>query len=130
MARIARWVPMAALAILLAAPTGADAQQAFTPDQLSELPSIKSVTQAQRAISRSYPRALMDAGIEGRVQLRFVVGADGKVDPSSIEVVAASQKAFGEAAAEAIAKIEFKPGKKDGSPVAAVVVMPISYNVS
>jgi len=129
MARIAKGLFIVAMACVMLAPSQASAQ-AYTPDQLSEMPSLKSASQAQRAIQRAYPRSLQDNGITGKVQVRFVVQADGSVDPSSVEVVAASVKALGEAAASAISKIEFVPGKKDGSPVASVVVMPIAFGVS
>ena len=130
MARIARWLPLAGLVAMTFVPIQVSAQQVYGPEELSEMPSVKSVSQAQRAIARSYPRNLQNAGIEGRVQLRFVVGSDGAVEASTIEVVAASQSAFGEAAAAAIAQIEFKPGKKDGSAVRSVVVMPITFKAS
>ena len=129
MARIAKGLFIVALALVVLAPSQA-AAQAFSPDQLTEMPSLKSASQAQRAIERAYPRSLQDNGITGKVQVRFVVQADGSVDPSSVEVVAASVKALGEAAADAVAKIEFNPGKKDGAAVAAVVVMPIAFGVS
>ena len=126
MARIARWGGVAALAIALMMPTSA-AAQVFEPGELSELPKIKSPNQAQSAIIRTYPKALQDNGVGGKVQLRFVVKADGTVDAESVEIVAASVKALGSAAKRAIAAIKFVPGKKDGSAVDSKVVMPITY---
>jgi protein TonB len=120
---------MAAVALMLVAPRAASAQ-AFSPDQLSEMPKIKSASQAKSVIERAYPRQMQEAGVGGKVQIRFVVNPDGSVDATSVEVVAASMKALGEAAAEAVRKIEFVPGKKDGSAVASVVVMPISFGKS
>jgi TonB family protein len=130
MARIARWVPVLGIFALLLMPGSASAQDFYMPDQLTEQPGIKSASQAQKAILRSYPRALRDASIGGKVQLRFIVGEDGKVDPASVEVMAASVKALGEAASKAVQRIKFVPGKKDGSSVRSMVVMPIVYGVS
>ena len=129
MARIARWAALLGL-IAFVSPTAASAQDYFTPDQLSEQPGIKSGQQAQKAILRSYPRSLLDAGIGGSVQVRFVVGDDGKVDPATVEVVAATVNALGDAAIKAVQAIEFIPGRKDGSAVRTLVVMPIVYGVS
>jgi periplasmic protein TonB len=126
MARIARWGAVCVLALALIVPKET-AAQVLSPSQLTEAPQLKSASQARTAIERSYPPGLRDNGVVGKVQLRFTVNADGSVDPASIEVVAASVKALGEAAAKAVAKIEFVPGKKDGTPVASQVVMPISY---
>lgn len=128
MARIARW-GLAAVLVALLVP-GAASAQAFSPEQLSEMPQVKSASQAAQAIQRAYPRSLQDSGIGGKVQVRFVVKADGSVDPGTVEVVAATVKALGDAAAQAVEKIQFVPGKKDGAAVAAVVVMPITFGVS
>ena len=129
MARIARWGAIAVLAMALNLPT-ALAAQVLSPSELSQAPQVASVTQARSAIERSYPPGLRDNGVVGKVQLRFVVQADGSVDPASIEVVAASVKALGKAAAKAVASIKFVPGKKDGAPVASQVVMPIAYGAT
>lgn len=127
MARIARW---GFAALIMALIPGSASAQAFSPDQLSEMPQVKSASQAAQAIQRAYPRSLQENGVGGKVQIRFVVKADGSVDPATVEIVAATVKALGDAAAEAVGKIQFVPGKKDGSAVAAVVVMPITFGSS
>ncbi len=128
MARIAKWMPMLALLGLFLSPAdGAAQQDYYTLAEVTEQPGLKSGQQAQQVILRAYPRALQDAGIGGRVQLRFIVDATGKVEANTIEVVATTVQLLGDAAAEAMASIEFKPGKKDGSPVRTLVVMPIAF---
>ena len=126
-----RWLPVLGLALLalIVVPTAGSAQ-VFTPDQLSEMPQIDSPRDALRAIQESYPNRLRDRGIEGRVQVSFVVTADGSVDPASVEVVQTENQELGTAAISAIRQIKFKPGKKDGSAVASRVVIPIAYTVS
>lgn len=130
MARFSACLSTVVLALLLAAPMQAAAQDIYEPHELSAPPSIKNARQAQQAILRAYPRALRDNSIGGQVHVRFVVTAEGSVDPASVEVVAASVGALGDAAAKAVAKIRFNPGQKDGSPVAAIVVMPITFGTS
>lgn len=126
MARIARWAFVALVLAAAIVPASVSAQ-AYTPDQLSEMPKVKSPSQAKQVIARAYPRAMQDNGIGGKVQVRFVVKADGSVDGSSVEVIAATVKALGEAAATAVKDIQFLPGKRMGTAVDAVVVMPIAF---
>ncbi len=118
-----------ALAALVAAPE-AGVAQVYTPDQLSEMPQIDSPRDAMQAIQESYPRRLRDRGIEGRVQVSFVVNSDGRVDPESVEVVQSENSELKDAAMQAVRQIRFRPGRKDGSAVAARVVIPIAYTVS
>jgi len=129
MSRIAGFFAALVVALMLVVPQGVSAQ-AFSPDQLSEMPKVKSASQAKSVIERAYPRQMQEAGVGGKVQVRFVVKADGSVDASSVEVVAATMKVLGEAAADAVCKIEFLPGKKDGAAVDAIVMMPISFGQS
>ncbi len=67
------------LGILSLTPLEALAQDSeiHSLDQFSELPRPADVRQAGKAINKAYPRTLQHRGIGGRVQLRFVVGADG-----------------------------------------------------
>ena len=126
-----RWLPVFGLALLaLFVVPSAGSAQVFTPDQLSEMPQIDAPRAALQAIQQSYPSRLRDRGIEGRVQVSFVVTADGSVDPASVEVVQTENQELGAAAITAVRQIKFKPGKKDGSAVASRVVIPIAYTVS
>jgi TonB family protein len=127
---------LAAGMLALVCATAVAPTQVFAQDQihslaeLSELPKLADSRQAARSISDAYPRRLQRNNVAGRVQLKFVVNADGKVDASSIEVMAAAVEALGEAAREAAIDFEFVPGKIDGNPVRTAVVFPISFGVS
>ncbi len=128
MSRMTRIWPGLFMGVLLLVPAGVIAQQevVYTPEELSEMPTIKSGSQAQRAIQRAF-QSFHDAGKSGRIQLRFVVSAEGVVDRETVAVVAATDESAGEAAINAICNVEFKPGKKDGEAVATMVLMPISF---
>ena len=127
MAKIARWMSAMMVAGLVYIPADVSAQQIFNTRELTEIPAIKSAEQAKRVIVRTYPGNLQSRGIGGTVQLRFVIDADGKVVEDSVDIIAAWSKLLGDAAAEAVTDIEFIPGKKDGSAVSSVVMMPIRY---
>ena len=81
MARIAKkWMPLLGVFVGLLLPAdGAGQDQVYALAEVSEQPGLKNGRQAQRTILKSYPRTLQDAGIGGKVQLRFIVDANGKV---------------------------------------------------
>ena len=113
---------------LVAAPRLAAAQDAvFGGEDLTSPPKLVSAAAAARLVARSFPEEMRRAGTGGTVQLQFVIGKDGKVEPSSIEVVQAPAPALGDAAKTVAEKMQFVPGKKDGSAVRARVQLPIVY---
>lgn len=119
---------VALTAALLALPSAASAQdKVYGVDELTTKPKVASMTKTALLVSKSYPDKLKSAGVDGTVQVQFVVGPDGKVEPGSVEVIAASVPAFGDAAKEVAAKLEFQPGKVNDAPVRARVMLPIVY---
>lgn len=95
--------------------------------ELEQIPKFSSPSSAARLIQGSYPVAMKRAGINGTVQLEFVVLPTGKVEPGSVQVVAASSPALGEAAKGMAEKIEFTPGTIKGEAVRARVILPLVY---
>jgi protein TonB len=126
--RLARLVAPIAIALVALAPRHAAAQaDIYGPSELSSPPKLVSAAATARLIARSYPEDLRKQNTGGNVQLEFVIGKDGKVEPSSISVVEASVPALGSAAKAVVEKMEFVPGKKDGQPVRSRVQLPIQY---
>ena len=118
---------VAAIAASLVAPRLVLAQDVFNADQISSPPKLVSPAATARLVARSFPEDLRKANTGGTVQLQFVIGANGKVEPSTIEVVDATVPALGAAAKSVAEKMEFVPGKKDGSAVRTRVMLPITY---
>jgi protein TonB len=113
----------------LFAPEVVSAQDAiYQASELTQQPKIKDARQARNAILRSYSQHLQEAGLEGRVQVAFVVNADGTVDGSSVTVIDSPAEALSKAAEVAVKKLEFQPGQKDGQAVRCQVRMPIQYS--
>ena len=113
---------------LCAAPRLVAAQEAvYGGEDLTSPPTLVSAAAAPRLVARSFPEEMRKAGTGGTVQLQFVIGKDGKVEPSSIEVVQAPAAALGDAAKTVAEKMQFVPGKKDGTAVRARVQLPIVY---
>lgn len=119
---------VALAAVLLALPSASFAQdKVYGVEELTTKPKVANTTRTALLVSKSYPDKLKSAGVDGTVEVQFVVGPDGKVEPGSIEVLAASVPAFGDAAREVAAKLEFQPGKVNDAPVRARVMLPIIY---
>ena len=81
------------------------------------------------SMNLKYPQEAMNAGKEGRVVIRFVVSADGKVkDP---QVVRSVDKQLDDEALRVISSLpDFIPGKIDGKPVSVWYTMPVSFRLS
>ncbi|MEZ4389030.1 MAG: energy transducer TonB [Candidatus Krumholzibacteriia bacterium] len=84
-----------------------------------------------RAIARRepvYPYRARQRRIEGRVRVRFLVGADGRT--SEITVLEAEPAGvFDQAVLDAVASWRFEPGVLAGRPVAAWMVTPIVFDL-
>ncbi len=91
------------------------------------LPSLLNGDEVQLALRRLYPPALRDAGIGGSTQIRFVVDREGRVDPSSIVVVATSDGAFAQASATVVAMMRFRPAQVKGRAVPVLAQIPITW---
>lgn len=128
---VRRLLVPAALAALASVSVSSVAQaqddKVYAIAEVQSPPKLASAAVAARLIQESYPADLKSRGVGGMVELQFVVDAKGKVDPSSVEVVDATQTALGEAAKKVVARLDFSPGKVNGAGVKTKVVLPIIY---
>jgi protein TonB len=118
------------LGLLLAWASAASAQADGTVVSMADLttpPALASAQQAATLIQQSYPDRLQRRGIGGEVVLEFVIGADGKVEESTVEVVSASISGLADAAKSVIGRVRFTPGKVNGQPVRTQIQFPIEY---
>lgn len=77
----------------------------------------------------SYPFRAKRRGVEGTVEVRFLVDKKGRVSQVSL-IQAEPEGVFEESALKAVRKWRFEPGKKDGQPVATWVQVPIRFELS
>lgn len=119
-----------ALLMLAGAPDAAAQEALYSPAELSTLPKIAAPGKVKSLIERTYPPEMKNRGIGGRVQVQFVVGVDGKVEPTSIKVMATTAPALADAAIEVAKLLEFNPGQKDGKAVRSQVLLPIVYSTN
>lgn len=89
-----------------------------------ELPQPLTIV---RQATPRYPLIWRNAGIGGKVQLIFIVDEKGR--PEEVQVVEASDAAFGEAAVEAVKQWRYKPVKVADKPVRVAVVQVLTFNL-
>ncbi len=101
-----------------------DASEVFTV--VDEMPEMIGGMEALYGEIK-YPRAAVQAGIEGRVFIQFVVDKDGNVRDE--KVLRDIGGGCGEAALEAVRGVKFSPGKKNGVAVNVQYSMPVTFKL-
>lgn len=101
--------------------------------QLSEAPRFPGGVEALISfLSKeiNYPKEAIDAEVQGRVYLSFVVERDGSV--SKIRVVRSSGNKALDREALRVARLlqKFEPGKINGTSVRARYILPVSFRMS
>jgi periplasmic protein TonB len=115
---------LTALALVALTTIGSlSAQQVFTSQDDVMLPV------PVRSVKPGYTPAAMDAHIEGTVRLDVVVLADGKVGDVRVTQSLDTEYGLDTQAIEATKQWLFKPGTKDGKPVAVRVAMEMTFTL-
>jgi protein TonB len=105
----------------------------FSFDVMEELEMIFELSEIERiprAISQTqpiHPHVLRRAGIEGQVDLQFIVTSTGRV--RSVSVLRGKEKEFVRAAIVAVRQWMFEPGMKDGKAVNVRMRVPIVFTL-
>jgi protein TonB len=76
-----------------------------------------------------YPESLKSVGVQGTVVMRFIVGADGKVEPGSIEAVSSPHKLFSDAVRTALLNMRFRAAEAGGQKVRQLVEQPFIFQI-
>jgi len=119
------YVPPVDIQVAAPTPVNAIAAVSNTPQPVAP-PSPAPVASAPPAVTAAvisasscekpeYPSASKRLEEEGTVQLKFLVGVDGKVLESAVEKSSGFRR-LDEAARAGLAKCQFKPGTVDGKP--------------
>jgi protein TonB len=98
------------------------AQKTFTYSEFDKAPVLIE------SVEPTYPELAKQAGIEGSVLLRLLIGENGKVISASIiqsDVTPAMEKA----AIAAARQFRFKPAQKRGRPVRAYMAFPVAFKI-
>ncbi len=73
----------------------------------------------------AYTDKARDAGVAGEVRLSCVIGEDGV--PTAITVRKSLEASLDKSAMDTVSQWRFKPGMKDGKPVAVQVLIDVSF---
>lgn len=76
-----------------------------------------------------YPESLRQAGVDGRVVIRFVVDTMGRIDLSSVQVLQSTHDLFTRAVRDVLGNFRFKPAESKGSRVRAMAEMPFEFQI-
>lgn len=99
------------------------------PEPVAQAPNAPLKTTAPQAISQpqpAYPRALLNAGIGGRVVIRATVGSNGAVIDTSI-AEPSGEIQLDRAANLAVRRWRFAPAVQNGRPVVGSVLIPFDF---
>ena len=94
---------------------------------VEEMPKIIGGLQAIQQRIR-YPELAIRAGIEGTVYVHAYVDMEGNV--ARTEILRDPGAGLGEAAADAVARTQFEPGKQQGEPVPVRVSIPVHFRLA
>jgi periplasmic protein TonB len=101
----------------------ARAQEVFNPGNGVTLPTVV------REVRPDYTEAAKTAHLEGTVVLSVVVRADGTVGDVSVDQSLDATYGLDEQARKAAGQWTFKPGTKDGKPVAVRVHIQMKFTL-
>ena len=82
------------------------------------------------AVHPTYPEALRQAEIEGRVVAQFIVDTLGNVEMNTFRVVESSHRLFTDAVRRALPRMHFLPAKLHGHRVRQLVREPFEFNLN
>ncbi|MFL5607847.1 MAG: TonB family protein [Gemmatimonadaceae bacterium] len=91
--------------------------------------TVDRAVSVTRAASPRYPESLKSVGVEGVVAMRFIVGADGRVEPGSIDVISTPHKLFADAVRKSLLETRYRPAEANGHPVRQVVEQTFSFKI-
>jgi protein TonB len=100
-----------------------DAGKAYSENQ------VEKIVEVTRQASPRYPDALRSVGVQGTVQVTFVVGTNGRVEPGTIKVSSTPHRLFSEAVRSALLDMRFRPAEVGGRPVRQLVSQSFQFKL-
>jgi|SRR6185295_3328622 len=117
--RVARTIltPMQRPILLLTLLALACAKPEPSSDPVIAYGEVEVVPARQSGPLLEYPAVQREAGLEGKVELEFVVGVNGAVDAASIRIISSSNAAFEGPVRTALLATRYTPGQIGGKAV-------------
>ena len=104
------------------------ASQTSVEEMIFEVSQVDQPPEPLLTVPPIYPINASMAGIEGKVELEFLVQTDGTVSDITIKN-ASPPGVFEKAAVRALKQWRFKPGTKNGQPVITRVYLPLRFQL-
>ena len=77
-----------------------------------------------------YPALLRLARIQGRVMVRAIIDTTGRVEPTSVRIIASPSAAFDQPTKDWVLKALFRPARLHGQAVRVYINLPVDYSVT
>jgi protein TonB len=90
---------------------------------------VDRAVQVSRPATPRYPDALKSVGVQGAVLMRFIVDAEGRVEPGSIDVISTSHKLFADAVRAALLNTRYRPAEAGGHAVRQMVEQTFTFRL-
>jgi protein TonB len=90
---------------------------------------VDRAVEVTRPAAPRYPDALKSVGVQGVVSMHFIVAADGRVEPNSIEVISTSHKLFADAVRTALLNTRYRPAEAGGHAVRQMVEQSFTFRL-
>lgn len=100
------------------------------PGDDTELRGAELAMRIVAAAKPNYPNALRQAGIGGRVLVRFIVDTAGRVDMASVQVIQSTHPLFTAAVRTVLPTYRFRPSEAGGRRVASTAEMPFEFSIA
>lgn len=109
--------------------SGKDEDNKPIPDEAAEYPGGMGQLMNDLMRNIKYPEAALKENKQGKVELQFVVGTDGKI--SEVSVIRSQGSLLDNAAIEALKGLkDFVPAKINGKPIAVHYVIPVEFKTT
>lgn len=118
-------IALAALALIL--PIAVTRQKVYAQGQVYKIGDGVSQPAIVHKEEPQYTEEAKDAGTEGAVVLTLVIEADGS--PQNIRVKRSLEPGLDANAIDAVSHWRFRPGKKDGKPVAVFATVEVNFHL-
>lgn len=91
---------------------------------------VEKQAEAMNDVKPEYPSSLQSAGIEGEVDVQFVVGVDGRADMSTFKVMKSNNDMFSNAVRNAVSRARYRPAEIGGKKVRMLVQQPFMFGIA
>jgi protein TonB len=90
----------------------------------------ESAVRSEGSAAPIYPREMLEQGLEGRVLTRYVIDTTGRADPSTLEVLRATNASFVQSVRDALPGMRFTSAMVQGRKVRQLVEQNFEFHIA